>query len=62
MNSVKHNRIKNNGWSLTLNFFNMPQAEKKVVYISAVTGQYVPKPYAASHPTTTVRMVVKKGK
>ena len=34
---------------------------KKVVYISAVTGQYVPKPYAQSHPNTTVRMVVKKG-
>jgi hypothetical protein len=37
------------------------QSEKKVVYISAVTGQYVPKPYAVTHPNTTVRMVVKKG-
>jgi len=32
----------------------------KVVYISAVNGQYVSKPYAASHPNTTVKMVVKK--
>jgi hypothetical protein len=37
------------------------QSEKKVVYISAVNGQYVPKPYAVSHPNSTVRMVVKKG-
>lgn len=48
-------------------FFNdiilniMSQGTKKVVYISAVTGQYVPKPYAQTHPNTTVRMVVKKG-
>lgn len=34
--------------------------EKKVVYISAVNGQYVPKPYAQTHPNSTVRMVVKK--
>jgi hypothetical protein len=34
----------------------------KAVYISAVTGQYVPKPYAASHPATTVKMTVKTGK
>ena len=39
----------------------MAKGTKKVVYISAVTGQYVPKPYAATHPNTTVRMVVKKG-
>jgi len=32
----------------------------KVVYISAATGQYVPKPYAVSHPNTTVKMIVKK--
>jgi hypothetical protein len=39
----------------------MSQGTKKVVYISAVNGQYVPKPYAQTHPNTTVRMVVKKG-
>jgi len=39
----------------------MSSNTKKVVYISAVTGQYVPKPYAVSHPSTTIRMVVKKG-
>jgi hypothetical protein len=39
----------------------MSKTTKKVVYISAVTGQYVPKPYATTHPSTTVRMVVKKG-
>ena len=39
----------------------MSKATKKVVYISAVNGQYVPKPYAITHPNTTVRMVVKTG-
>lgn len=39
----------------------MSNTTKKVVYISAVTGQYVSKPYAATHPSTTVKMVVKKG-
>ena len=32
----------------------------KVVYISAVTGQYVTKQTAVSKPNTTVKMVVKK--
>lgn len=39
----------------------MSKTSKKVVYISAVSGQYVSKPYAVSHPKTTVKMVVKKG-
>jgi len=44
-----------------LNFIVMSKATTtKVVYISAVNGQYVSKPYAASHPNTTVKMVVKK--
>jgi hypothetical protein len=38
------------------------QEPKKVVYISAITGQYVPKPYAVHHPATTVKMTVKTGR
>ena len=40
----------------------MAKTEKKVVYISAKTGQYVTKPYAVSHQSTTVRLTVKKGR
>ena len=50
-----------NSFILKLLFVMANNTTKKVVYISAVTGQYVPKPYAVSHPTTTVKMVVKKG-
>lgn len=39
----------------------MSKNSTKQVYISAVTGQYVPKPYAVSHPATTVKLTVKKG-
>ncbi|MDP4148910.1 MAG: hypothetical protein Q8927_08835 [Bacteroidota bacterium] len=40
----------------------MSKKGTKQVYISAVTGQYVPKPFAQTHPATTVKMTVKKGK
>lgn len=40
----------------------MAKTNTKQVYISAVTGQYVPKPYAQTHPATTVKMTVKTGK
>lgn len=39
----------------------MSKNSTKTVYISAVTGQYVPKPYAVTHPNTTVKLTVKKG-
>jgi hypothetical protein len=34
---------------------------KKVVYIDAKDGQYVSAKYAKKHPSTTVKMHVKKG-
>jgi hypothetical protein len=34
---------------------------RKVVYISAKTGKYVPETYALKHPATTVKMHVKIG-
>ncbi|HEY4060852.1 MAG TPA: hypothetical protein VGM30_03075 [Puia sp.] len=34
----------------------------KQVNISAVTGQYVTGQYAQTHPATTVKLTVKKGK
>jgi len=37
-------------------------AKTKQVYISAITGQYVKKSYAETHPKVTVKMTVKKGK
>lgn len=49
------------GHFLRHKFKPMSQYSKKVVYISGVSGQYVTKPYANSHPKTTVKMVVKKG-
>jgi len=38
------------------------KGSKKVVNISAATGRYLTKTYAQTHPTTTVKLHVKKGK
>ena len=40
----------------------MSKKATKQVNISAVTGQYVTRQYAQSHPATTVKLTVKKGK
>jgi hypothetical protein len=37
-------------------------AKTKTVTISAKTGKYVKPSYAAKHPSTTVKMTVKKGR
>lgn len=40
----------------------MSKKATKQVNISSVTGQYVTKQYAQTHPATTVKLTVKKGK
>jgi hypothetical protein len=43
------------------NIIHMASPTKKV-FISATTGKYVKPSYAKTHPNTTVKMTVKKGR